>query len=596
MPNESEYSIGELAAMAGVTPRTIRYYVSIGLLASPGQAGPQTRYGDSHLARLRLIRKLQREHLPLGEIAQRLDGLDEEAVEQALEAGEADDAPGSALDYIRQLQSETAAPQMELRRLMPSGPVMNRSAVTVSAMSGPAPKASATEQTPAHAVGARAVEPERRTAHPPAGRSARTETGRAAHPHRPRDPRGRRPAMTQVTTGLTPEAPRSSSVRTARSSDRAGTASASWSRGSPRRRPIGAVSRPSVNLAFVLDRSGSMDGQKIRLAAQAIEEAINRLQPSDRFAVVIYDDVVETIVPGTLATPAARSEAIGRLRSIGARNMTNLSGGWLAGCEQVASALDQEGVNRALLLTDGLANVGITDRDELARHAGELRARGVSTSTFGVGDDFDEVLLAGMATAGGGHFYFIASAAQIRDHIGSEVGETLEVVARDVTLDVTLPDGVRLESLGAFPAMARGGRTSIELGDLVSGQEVEVPMRLFFGFGQVGDVLPAVMSLSDRDGVLDGAAARLAWSYADDRANDAQPRDRHGRPDRGRDLRGAGPPAGGRAQSARGVRGGVRGAEGDGPQDPRLRRWRCGARGHRRRAAARVRDVRPGHG
>jgi Ca-activated chloride channel family protein len=285
-------------------------------------------------------------------------------------------------------------------------------------------------------------------------------------------------------------------------------------------------SRPSVNLAFVLDRSGSMDGQKIRLAAQATEEAINRLQPSDRFAVVIYDDVVETIVPGTLVTPAARSEAVGRLRSIEARNMTNLSGGWLAGCEQVAGALDREGVNRALLLTDGLANVGITDRDELARHAGELRARGVSTSTFGVGDDFDEVLLAGMASAGGGHFYFIASAAQIRDHIGSEVGETLEVVAREATLDVTLPDGVRLESLGAFPAKARGGRTSIELGDLVSGQEVEVPLRLFFGFGSVGDVLPAVMSLSDRDGVLDGSAARLAWSYADDRANDAQPRDR----------------------------------------------------------------------
>jgi Ca-activated chloride channel family protein len=284
--------------------------------------------------------------------------------------------------------------------------------------------------------------------------------------------------------------------------------------------------RPSVNLAFVLDRSGSMDGQKMRLAAQAVEEAVDRLQPSDRFAIVIYDDEVETIVPGTLATTAARSEAVGRLRSIGARNMTNLSGGWLAGCEQVASALDREGVNRTLLLTDGLANVGITDRDELARHAGELRARGVSTSTFGVGDDFDEVLLAGMAAAGGGHFYFIASTAQIRDHIGSEVGETLEVVARDVTLDVTLPDGARLESLGAFPARVRGGRTVVELGDLVSGQEVEVPMRVLFGFGDVGAVLPAVMSLSDRDGVLDGAAARLTWSYADDRANDVQPRDR----------------------------------------------------------------------
>jgi len=285
-------------------------------------------------------------------------------------------------------------------------------------------------------------------------------------------------------------------------------------------------SRAPVNLAFVLDRSGSMNGQKIRLAAQAVEEAIGQLRSDDRFAVVIYDDEVETLIPGTLATSAARAAAIERLRTVAARNMTNLSGGWLAGCEQVAGALIEEGVNRCLLLTDGLANQGITDRDALAHHAGELRARGVSTSTFGVGDDFDEVLLQSMATAGGGHFYFIESAAQIRDHIASEVGEALEVVARSVSLELTLPESVRLESLGAFPAKVGVGRIAIELGDLVSGQQVEVPLRLSFGFGEVGDLLPGSVILSDRDGMLDGSAARLSWEYADDRANDAQPRER----------------------------------------------------------------------
>jgi Ca-activated chloride channel family protein len=284
--------------------------------------------------------------------------------------------------------------------------------------------------------------------------------------------------------------------------------------------------RPPVNLAFVLDRSGSMDGQKIRLAAEAVEEAIGRLRPSDRFAVVIYDDEVETLVPGMLATPAACSEAIGRLRGVQARGMTDLSGGWLAGCEQVASALTDEGVDRCLLLTDGLANQGITDRDELAGHAAELRARGVSTSTFGVGDDFDEVLLQSMAQSGGGHFYDIATAAQIRDHIAGEVGEALEVVARKVTLEVTVPRDVRIESLGAFEARGGHGRTSIDLGDLVSGQQVEVPLRLFFQFGEIGDAMSAVFELSDHDGALDGAGARLSWEYASDRENDAQPRDR----------------------------------------------------------------------
>jgi Ca-activated chloride channel family protein len=76
-----------------------------------------------------------------------------------------------------------------------------------------------------------------------------------------------------------------------------------------------------------------------------------------------------------------------RLRAVEARGSTNLAEGWLRGCEQVAAHLVAEGVNRCLLLTDGLANVGITAPDELTRHARELKARGVSTSTFGVGND-----------------------------------------------------------------------------------------------------------------------------------------------------------------------------------------------------------------
>ena len=283
--------------------------------------------------------------------------------------------------------------------------------------------------------------------------------------------------------------------------------------------------RAPVNLAFVLDRSGSMDGQKIRLAAQAVEEAIGRLKARDRFSVVIYDNEVETLVPGTAATSAARSEAIGRLRQVQARGMTDLSGGWLAGCEQVAMALLEDGINRCLLLTDGLANEGITDHQELDRHASELRARGVSTSTFGVGDDFDEVLLQSMAQAGGGHFHDIATAVQIRDHISSEVGEALEVVARNVTLDVTVPPEVRVETLGAFQARDGKGRTSIDLGNLVSRQQLEVPLRVFFQFGEIGATMPAMFELSDHDGVLDGAEARLSWEYASDRANDAQPRE-----------------------------------------------------------------------
>src|SRR6185369_4410647 len=208
--------------------------------------------------------------------------------------------------------------------------------------------------------------------------------------------------------------------------------------------------RDPVNLAIVLDRSGSMSGEKLELAKRAVETAVDRLLPTDRFAIVCYDDRIDVVVEATAASREAKTNAIERLRAIDARGSTDLAGGLLRGAEQVALAMAPAGVNRVLVLTDGLANVGIVDPAELARHARELRARGVTTSTFGVGADFDEALLQSMADAGGGHFYFIEHAAQIQDHIATEVGELLQVVARDVSLEVTAPDGVVVTTLSPY--------------------------------------------------------------------------------------------------------------------------------------------------
>ncbi len=288
--------------------------------------------------------------------------------------------------------------------------------------------------------------------------------------------------------------------------------------------------RLAVNLAFVLDRSGSMSGEKIELAKRTIVEAIGRLEPRDRFSIVAYDDRVDVVVGSSAATADAKAVALDHLRLIDARGSTNLSGGWLRGAEQVATDQLADGVNRVLLLTDGLANQGIVDGTEIATHAAALRARGVSTTTFGLGADFDEVLLQGMADAGGGHFYFVRDAATIRDHIASEVGETLEVVARDVELEIVVAEGVQVEALSPQPARTRGGRTLLDLGDLVSEQVLDLVIRLTFPFGDVGRTSGAILRLSDRDGVLgagDGAAedTRLTWTWADHAANDAQPRD-----------------------------------------------------------------------
>ena len=290
--------------------------------------------------------------------------------------------------------------------------------------------------------------------------------------------------------------------------------------------------REPVNIAFVLDRSGSMGGRKIELARQAIEVAIDRLLPADRFAVVAYDDHIDVVVASTAASREAKDGAIRQIRGIDARGSTDLGGGWLKGAEQVAlhqAAAGGSGIHRVLLLTDGLANVGLTDAGELARHAGELRARGIGTTTFGVGEDFDETLLQGMADAGGGHFYYIERPEQITALIASEVGELLEIVARDAAIEITAPDGMTISPLSPYRFEQRGSRSVLLLGDLVSGQHIEAVIRIKFGYGQIGSEIGVLIGATDRDGVLAAAGfapVAIGWQYADDRTNDGQPRDR----------------------------------------------------------------------
>lgn len=151
MPTDQEYTITELADLAGVTPRTVRYYVSIGLLPAPGQVGPRTVYGHDVLQRLRLIRRLQQDHLPLGEIGSRLGGMDDVAVATALAVDVASPSD-SALDYIRRLRagqspattSAALPPALSLRLAEPGAATPSQPARPISA---PGREARSTQRT-----------------------------------------------------------------------------------------------------------------------------------------------------------------------------------------------------------------------------------------------------------------------------------------------------------------------------------------------------------------------------------------------------------------------------------------------------------------
>lgn len=155
-PDDARYTLAELADLAGVTPRTVRYYLSQGLLPAVGVAGPGTKYDDRHLSRLRVIKRLQREHLPLAEIRRRLEALDDAAV--ATLADEAPEPPtDSALDYLRRIGAAGGPPITPSETRPPVRALYARAFVDLGSEAEPAP---ALSSMPARDLGAhRAAEP-----------------------------------------------------------------------------------------------------------------------------------------------------------------------------------------------------------------------------------------------------------------------------------------------------------------------------------------------------------------------------------------------------------------------------------------------------
>jgi Ca-activated chloride channel family protein len=283
--------------------------------------------------------------------------------------------------------------------------------------------------------------------------------------------------------------------------------------------------RRPVNVGFVLDRSGSMSGErKFSLAREAVEQSLRMLREEDRFSLVVYDDNIDVIAMSSHATPRAIRDAVDALAVVSPRGSTDLCSGWMRGCEQVARFADNQRTSRVLLLTDGLANRGVTDPGTLAHHAAELRARGVTTSTFGVGADFDERLLRDMAHEGGGNFYFLEDSIQIPDLITSELGEALEVVMPHAFIEMDIPPRSNAELLNRFRSSTHDNLLRVELGDVVSGQAVEIVVRLTFPQGSVGErVMTSARLGATRDMVR---SALVDWTYATHADNDRQPRDR----------------------------------------------------------------------
>lgn len=232
--------------------------------------------------------------------------------------------------------------------------------------------------------------------------------------------------------------------------------------------------RPPLNLALVIDRSGSMAGEKLSYARKAARSLAAELTAQDRLAIVSFDDEVQIVVPTRPVDSAL--PFLQAINTIEAGSTTALFAGWLAGALQVAEHLDAAGLNRVLLLSDGQANEGLTDESAIAEKVAGLNQRGISTSAFGLGAGFDEDLMGAIAAAGDGTLAQIESPAQLADLYASELQGLATTSGRRVSIGIRPQHGAELVYVINDLTVTSAG--NLQLPNLRQGQTLQVGLRL----------------------------------------------------------------------------------------------------------------------
>jgi Ca-activated chloride channel family protein len=250
--------------------------------------------------------------------------------------------------------------------------------------------------------------------------------------------------------------------------------------------------RAPVNLAIVLDKSGSMSGQKIDQARRAAIDALRLLDSNDIVSVVTYDTIVSVLVPATKMSDRESVEKA--IRSIQADGSTALYDGVSKGAAELRKFFDKERVNRIVLLSDGLANSGPSSPAELAALGASLSKENISVSTLGLGLGYNEDLMVQLAQKSGGNHHFIENATELADVFRGEFEDVLSVVAQEVAMKVRIPEGIRPVRVLGNDAEINGQQIVTRLAQIYSRQkkvvviEVELPASEVNSTRELADV------------------------------------------------------------------------------------------------------------
>lgn len=239
--------------------------------------------------------------------------------------------------------------------------------------------------------------------------------------------------------------------------------------------PVGKKRAP-LNLTVVIDHSGSMSGDKILYAKKAAKYVVDKLSETDFLSIVMYDSQVSVVWPSQAVKDKEKIKKL--IDGITDNSGTNLGGGLLEGYVQTKKSFKADYVNRVLLMSDGLANEGITSQDALQKIAKEnCQEYKISLSTFGIGLDFNENLMTGIAEHGCGRYYFIDDPEHIPTIFEQELNGLLNLVASDVKLKVKIPKGMNLEKVFGYKYDQKDDVVTVDFRDMFANNTKAVLLK-----------------------------------------------------------------------------------------------------------------------
>ncbi|PKP18323.1 MAG: hypothetical protein CVU05_13710 [Bacteroidetes bacterium HGW-Bacteroidetes-21] len=245
--------------------------------------------------------------------------------------------------------------------------------------------------------------------------------------------------------------------------------------------PADNIENPSMNISFVIDRSGSMSGDKLNYAKKAVDFAIDMMGDNDYVSIVQYDDKIETVLEPTVVKDKEKIHK--KVQEISSGGSTDLCGGMQKGLDYVKSSRDKisgnKSIHRVILLSDGLANTGIIKPEEItAISRNYYQENSVTISTVGVGSDYNEELMTKISIEGGGNYHFIDNPEKMPEIFEREFLDMKSLVAKNVILEITFPqDMVYFDKVFQYPYTQNGNKIRIKLTDFYAEQQKPILIK-----------------------------------------------------------------------------------------------------------------------